>query len=64
MNKLETEQKRLEDFEELLTCIAGLDALNLAFYLKGRSEETMNDVLFYYTGYRSYDQYCEENMGD
>ena len=64
MNKLEAQQKRLDDYEELLTCIAGLDALNLAFYLKGRSEETMNDVLFYYTGYRSYDQYYEENMGD
>lgn len=63
MNKLEAQEKRLDDYEELLTYIASLEAINLAFYLKGRSEETMNDILYYYTGYRDYEQFCEENRG-
>lgn len=54
-------EKELEDFEELLCCIAGIDVVNMAIYLEGRNEETFNAILYYHTGYRSYEQYCAEN---
>lgn len=38
------------------------DALDLAYAIGGRTEETTNNILHYYTGYNSIEQYieCEE----
>ena len=36
--------------EEVINCITGIN---------GDSEETLNDVLYYYTGYRDLEQYTE-----
>ena len=35
------------------------EALDLAYGIGGCSEETTNAILFYYTGYRSIEQYKE-----
>ncbi len=35
------------------------DALDLAYAIGGRTEETTNAILFYYTGYNSIKQYKE-----
>ena len=35
------------------------DALDLAYAIGGRTEETTNTILFYYTGYNSIEQYKE-----
>lgn len=36
------------------------DALDLAFSLNGMNEETAVRILYYYTGYRDFDQYRED----
>lgn len=36
------------------------DALDLAFSLNGMNEETAASILYYYTGYRDFDQYRED----
>lgn len=36
------------------------DALDLAFSLNGMNEETAVSILYYYTGYRDFDQYRED----
>ena len=35
------------------------DTLDLAYAIGGRTEETTNAILFYYTGYNSIEQYKE-----
>ena len=39
---------------------ASTDALDLAFSLNGCNEETAQDILFYYTGYTSFEGYTED----
>ena len=36
------------------------DALDLTFSLNGMNEETAVSILYYYTGYRDFDQYRED----
>jgi len=36
------------------------EALDLAFSLKGYSEDTAEDILFYYTGYDDFENYIED----
>ena len=40
------------------------EALDLAYGISGCSEETTNNILQYYTGYHSIDQYIECEMED
>jgi len=52
-------------FEEMYDFLAEMvgvsaEALDLAFSLNGCNEETACDILFYYTGWKSFEGYMEE----
>ena len=56
-------------FEELYDILqldvgVGQEALDLAFSLNGCNEETACDILFYYTGWRSFEGFLEELHGE
>lgn len=40
------------------------EALNLAFALDGCNQETANNILYWRTGFDSFDSYCEANQID
>ena len=56
--------KQLTLYEHVLMNMVGVDeeALDLVVALNGWTEATLNDVLFYYTGYRTLEQYLGANL--
>lgn len=51
-----------KDMYEILNDVVGVsnEALDLAFSLKGCTEQTAKDILYYFTGWNSFDEYLEE----
>ena len=45
---------------DILAMITSTDALDLAFGIKGYTEETAKAILFYLTGYNDFEQFLEE----
>jgi len=56
--------EQLSMYEAILMDCVGVseDALDLVVSLNGWTEETLDDVLFYYTGYHNLDQYLQNEM--
>ena len=55
----------MRSFEEVYNILAeyvtdNTEALDLAFSLNGCNEETAEDILFYYTGWHSFDGFLAE----
>lgn len=44
---------------DILATITSTDALDLAFGIKGYTEETAKAILFYLTGYNDFEQFLE-----
>ena len=55
-----------EEMYDILRDVVGVDteALDLAFGLMGCNEETGEKILFYYTGWRSFESYLAEEGGN
>ena len=51
---------------DFLNQVVGIskEALDLAFALDGCNEETANNILYWCTGFNSFDSYCEANQID
>ena len=51
----------LEDYNNYLINNLGIseEVLNCITSINGYAEETLNDILYYYTGYRDLEQYLE-----
>lgn len=47
------------DFLENYVC-ADLEALDLTFIIAGKTKETAQDILYYYTGYNDFEVYRNE----
>jgi len=56
--------QQLSMYEAILMDCVGVseDALDLVVSLNGWTEQTLDDVLFYYTGYNNLDQYLQNEM--
>ena len=56
----------LEEMYNILIEIVGVnaEALDLVFSINGLNEETACDILYYYTGLRSFESYLEEFKED
>ena len=54
-----------EEMYDMLADVVGVnkEALDLAFSLGGCNEETAKYILYYYTGWRSFEGYMEELEG-
>lgn len=54
-----------EEMYDMLADDVGVskEALDLAFSLGGCNEETAKHILYYYTGWRSFEGYMEEMRG-
>jgi len=57
---------KLEKMYDILLLDVGVsqEALDLAFALKGCNTETACSILFYYTGWRSFEGFLEELHGE
>lgn len=49
-----------DNMYDMLAMITSTDALDLAFGIKGYTEETAKAILFYLTGYNDFEQFLEE----
>ena len=51
----------LKEYDDYLVNTLGVDeeVLNCVTGINGYNEETLNDILYYYTGYRDIEQYLE-----
>lgn len=54
-----------EEMYDMLADVVGVskEALDLAFSIGGRNTETAKHILYYYTGWRSFEGYMEELEG-
>ena len=57
-----TKTMELDEMYDFLNEVVGIDkdALDIAFGIKGYNKETACDILYYKTGYRSFEQYRDE----
>lgn len=57
---------KLNEMYDFLNEIIGLneETLDLAFGIKGYTEDTAKDILYYITGYRDFEQYKKECYED